>query len=46
MGVAAELGDSLSDEDIEPVERLGLVTINIVICLVENGGYGEGGRIA
>lgn len=30
--VSAELGDGLSDEDIEPIERLGLMRVDIVVC--------------
>ena len=44
--VSAELGDGLSDQDIEPVERLRLVRINIVVCFREDSAYRQRRRVS
>ncbi|KAL8370419.1 hypothetical protein RB595_000681 [Gaeumannomyces hyphopodioides] len=44
LGVAAELGDSLCDQDVEPVEALGLVAVDTVVRLAEDGADGQRGR--
>ena len=46
MGVAAELSNGLGNENVEPIERLWLMAVDVVICLVKNGGDGEGGGVA
>jgi hypothetical protein len=37
LRVGPELRDGLCDEDVEPVERLGLVGIDLVVGFVEDG---------
>ena len=39
--IAAELGDCLRNEHIEPIETLGLMALDIVVCLAQNGADGE-----
>lgn len=41
VGVISELGDRLGDQDIEPVERFGLVRVDVVVGFRENGACGE-----
>lgn len=38
MRIVSELRDRLCNQYIEPVQRLGLVRINIVICFVKDSG--------
>ncbi len=38
--VAAELGDGLGGEHVEPVEGLGLVGVNVVVSFCKDGGRG------
>ena len=40
LGVVAELGDGLGDEDVEPINAFGLVAVNIVIGFGEDLGGG------
>ena len=45
VGVLTELGNGLGYEHVEPVERFGLVGIDVVVGLREDGrGVEEGGR--
>ena len=37
MGVGTELSDSLGDEDVEPVQGLGLVRADIVVSFGKDG---------
>lgn len=43
LRVVPELRNGLSDEHIEPVQRLGLMGVNIVIGLGQNSGGGQAG---
>lgn len=36
MGIVSELRDRLCDQNIEPVQRLWLVRIDVIVCLVED----------
>ncbi|TLS29079.1 hypothetical protein PpBr36_00526 [Pyricularia pennisetigena] len=42
LGIAAKLSNSLRHQHIEPVQALGLVAFNSVVCLVEDRAYGQG----
>lgn len=44
MGVVPELRDGLGDEHVEPVQRLGLVGVDIVVRLGQNRGRGQARR--
>ena len=47
MGVRAELRDRLRDEDVEPVQGLGLVRMRVVVRLRQDRGRGgRGGFVA
>lgn len=37
LSIAAELGNGLGHQDVEPIQTLGLVAVYIVVCLAENG---------
>ena len=42
--VVSELRDRLRDQDVEPVERFGLVRIDVVVGFREDGACGEADR--
>lgn len=46
LGICPELCDGLRDEDVKPVQAFGLVRIDIVVCLAEDGVCGQGRRVA
>jgi len=35
MGIVSELRNRLRDQDIEPVQTLGLVGVDVVVCLAQ-----------
>lgn len=41
LGVAAELGDCLGDQNVEPVETFRLVAVDVVIRLAQDGSDGQ-----
>lgn len=42
LGIGAKLRDRLRDQDVEPVETFGLVPINVVVRLAQDGRRGQG----
>ncbi len=46
VGIGSELGNRLSYQDIEPVQRLRLVGIDIVVGLGEYYGSRQAGRMS
>lgn len=44
LGVTAKLGNGLGDEDVKPVQALGLVAVDLVVGLMEDRADGEGRR--
>lgn len=46
MCVSPELGNGLRYQDVEPVERLRLMGVHIVVCLLEDDRGGQARRIS
>ena len=44
VGVISELGNRLGDQDVEPVERFGLVRVDVVVGFGEDSACGEACR--
>lgn len=41
LGVAAELGDGLGDQHVEPVEAFRLVAVDVVVRLAQDGSNSQ-----
>lgn len=41
LGIAAELGDSLGYQNVEPVEAFRLVAVDVVVRLAQDGSDGQ-----
>lgn len=41
LGIAAELGDCLGDQHVEPVEAFRLVAVDVVVRLAQDGSDGQ-----
>ena len=43
VSIVPELSDGLRDEHVEPVQRLGLMGVDIIVGLGQNGGSRQAG---
>ena len=44
VGIISELGNGLGDQDIEPVERFGLMRVDVIVGFGEDSACGEASR--
>lgn len=44
--IASKLCYRLRDENVEPVQALGLMTVDVVVCLRQDRGSSQGGRVS
>lgn len=46
LSIASELGDSLSNQDVEPIQAFGLVAVDVVVCFIEDSRSSQGRGIS